>query len=258
MPGALRNARKEYMEKRIPGAHFFPVDEVADTSNPLPHMLPSPQVFAEFMGKCGVSERDTVVLYDSLGIFNSPRVWYTLKVFGHQDVRILSGGLPTWESLDFPLDTSLPAKSARVDVDYIPTFNPSLVADLDFVKRVIDEQSHIIIDARSADRFYGRVPEPREGLRSGHIPGSYNLPFNHLQTADAVFVTAEVVERELSVLGISLEHETKPFLVSCGTGVTAAHLFIGLLLCGVPFSRIVLYDGSWTEYGRTDVGTLIA
>ncbi|MZR30912.1 3-mercaptopyruvate sulfurtransferase [Sneathiella litorea] len=241
MPAMNRDPRAEYDAEHIPGAVFFDIDEIADTDNPLPHMVPSPEKFSSRMRKLGLGDGNRIVVYDSLGIVSAARAWWLLRLFGHQDVAILDGGLPKWKAEGRPVD-DMPVKPA--ERHFTSRINSFLLREKDQVARNIDQNREQVLDARSAGRFDGTEPEPREGLRGGHIPGSKNLPYTALlNDADKTFRQAEELNAAFSSAGIDLK---KPVITSCGSGVTACVLAFGLHLLG--HQRVAVYDGSWTEW----------
>ena len=245
MPAANRDGRREFLAGHIPGAAFFDLDAVSDHRNPLPHMLPSPEDFASAMGALGVSNDLKVVVYDAAGLFSAPRLWWMLRIFGHEHVAILDGGLPKWTAEGRPLDTGEAHPVARV---FTPRFNAAAVADLAQVRQALDSGSDQVLDARAAPRFLGRAPEPRPGLASGHMPGALNLPMTDL-IADGRLKEPEALAAALGGIGVNGE---KPVITSCGSGVSAAVITLALARLGRPMGR--LYDGSWTEWGgRADL-----
>ncbi len=248
LPTAGRNARAEYEEEHIPGALFFDIDEISDESSSLPHMLPSTVKFASRMKRMGIGDGMRIVVYDSVGMFSAARVWWTFRVMGHEDVAVLNGGLPKWKAEGRPVTSEpTPPRSQR---HFTPRLNASLVRDLQDVKRIIESGSAQIADARSPGRFAGAEPEPRPGLRSGHIPGSRNVPYSRLLNPDGTLKSPPELHRVFTEAGID---PMKPVVTTCGSGVTAAILSLGLALIGQPDSG--LYDGSWSEWGREDAGT---
>ena len=240
MPNAARNAQAEYLAGHIPGAVFFDIDGVADTSTDLPHMLPAPNDFARMVGALGISDSITIVVYDELGLFSAPRVWWTFKAMGAADVRILAGGGPKWRAEKRPTEAGLvtrPPQTFRTD------FDPSRVADFETVRDRSHDRAAQIADARPAPRFHAEVPEPRAGLRSGHIPHSLNIPVSLLTEAGQMKSPAELAQL-FAERGLALD---KPIITSCGSGITASTLALALELAGAR--DVAVYDGSWTEWG---------
>ncbi len=241
LPAQNRDGRAEFLTGHIPGAVFFDIDAIADQTTDLPHMLPDEAAFAKAAGALGLSERDTVVVYDSLGLFTAPRVWWTLKIFGAKDVRVLNGGLPAWKEAGYPLQ----AGEADVEpANFKPRFKPGAVADFDAVRAALAEGSATVVDARSAARFRGEAPEPRAGLRSGHMPGARNLPFDQLADASGRLRTPVDIRKVFEDAKVDL---STPVVTTCGSGVTAAVLLFALAALGK--SDVCVYDGSWTEWG---------
>jgi thiosulfate/3-mercaptopyruvate sulfurtransferase len=248
LPTAGRDARAEYLAEHIPGALFFDIDEISDETSPLPHMLPSTVKFASRMKKMGIGDGMRVVVYDSVGMFSAARVWWTFRVMGHEDVAVLNGGLPKWKAEGRPVSSEPPP--ARSERHFTPRLNASLVRDLEEMKRIVESGSAQIADARGPGRFTGTEPEPRPGLRSGHIPGSRNVPYSRLCNPDGTLKPAPELHRLFSEAGID---PSKPVVTTCGSGVSAAVLSLALAIIGQPDSA--LYDGSWSEWGRDDAGT---
>lgn len=238
-----RDAQAEFAALRIPGSVFFDLDAVSDSENLLPHMLPSPGTFARAMGELGISERDPVVVYDTAGLFSAPRVWWTLRMMGAEDVRVLDGGLPKWLSEGRTVDRLAPLKPTRTIFN--PSFDRSMVAYIDNVWAALDGSAQLA-DARPAARFLGEAPEPRVGLRSGHMPGAKNVPFKTLMAGDGTLLRGSALEDTLIQSGIDLD---QPVITTCGSGVTAA--VISLALCELGRSS-ALYDGAWAEWGGRD------
>ncbi|WP_108397073.1 3-mercaptopyruvate sulfurtransferase [Devosia submarina] len=240
MPNAARNAQAEYLAGHIPGAVFFDIDGIADTSSELPHMLPAPADFARMVGALGISEAMTIVVYDELGLFSAPRVWWTFRAMGAPDVRILAGGGPKWRAERRPTEPGLVTRERQV---FTPQFNPTLVADFERVRDSSRDAAAQIADARPAPRFHAEVPEPRAGLRGGHIPGSLNVPVSLLTEAGEMR-SPEQLRQLLSDRGVKLD---QPIITSCGSGITASTLALALELAGAR--DVAVYDGSWTEWG---------
>jgi len=240
MPNASRNAQAEYLAGHIPGAVFFDIDGIADTSSSLPHMLPSPEDFARMVGALGISQDSTIVIYDELGLFSAPRVWWTFRVFGAGNVKILEGGGPKWRAERRPLQAGLVAKPAA---RFTPNFNQSRVANFDTVRDRSHDEAAQILDARPAPRFHAEVPEPRAGLRAGHIPNSRNIPVS-LLSEGGTMKSPEALKQLFDERGVDL---SEPIITSCGSGVTASTLALALEQAGAK--TVAVYDGSWAEWG---------
>mgnify|MGYP000131930420 CR=1 FL=1 len=242
MPGDGKDAQAEYLEEHIPGAIFFDIDEIADLKSSLPHMLPPPEKFSSRMRSMGIGDGSRIVVYDSKGIFSAARVWWTFRVMGVEDVTVLNGGLPKWKREGLPLESGEPRlRSAR---HFTSRRNADLVRDVSDMQALLKDHSAEIVDARSADRFEGRVPEPRPGLRSGHIPGAHNVPYGKLLKQDGTLKSTAELEALFSEAGVDL---TKPVVTSCGSGITASVLALALATMG--HRRTAVYDGSWAEWG---------
>ncbi len=242
MPAENRNAYEEYLAEHIPGAIFFDIDEIADTRSGLPHMLPPPEKFSSRMRSMGVGDGSRIVVYDSAGLFSAARVWWTFRVMGVDDVSVLNGGLPKWKREGRPLESGPPR--SRTSRHFTARRNLDLVRDVSDIKALLKDRSAEIVDARAADRFAGKAPEPRPGLRSGRIPGSHNLPFAKLLNKDGTLKAAPEIERLFEEAGVDL---SKPVVASCGSGITASVLALGLAEIG--HRRAAVYDGSWSEWG---------
>ncbi|KAM3588562.1 hypothetical protein VKS41_001004 [Umbelopsis sp. WA50703] len=251
MPNANRDPYQEFVQKRIPGAQFFGIDEIKDKASDLPHMLPSKDIFAEAVGKLGISNNDHVVIYDSVGVVSACRVYWTFRIFGHEKVSVLNGGLPKWISENRPLDTGelTPVDPAQYQVTNV---NEGLVRDYDTiinnVKKVQSgEGGFLVADARSNARFTGESPEPRPSLSSGHMPGSVSMPFQDLMSGTE-FLDDEALKQKWLAQIPELNQE---IVTSCGSGITASVLYFTLERIGA--TNISVYDGSWTEYaGRKE------
>ena len=244
-PGEPDRAHAEYLKGHIPGAVFFDIEAISDHSSDLPHMLTGPAHFGEAVGALGIAESDTVVVYDSVGLYSAPRVWWTFRIFGAKDVLILDGGLPKWKAEGRPIEHGPVKRSAKT---FHAEMNVGAVATLADVRMALTDESAQIVDARSAERFSGKAPEPRPGLRSGHMPRSFNVPFARL-VANGRLAPRRQIETAFKESGADLE---KPIITSCGSGITAAILTLALDSIGKEPKG--LYDGSWAEWGaRPDV-----
>ena len=244
MPGSPRDAKAEFAERHIPGAVFFDIDEIADTDSPLPHMLPSPVKFSARVRKLGLGDGSRIVVYDSSGILGAARVWWTFRVMGHEDVAVLDGGLPAWLAEDRPTDDHDPQPGER---HFSPRVASDLVRDLNQIKRTLDSGREQVVDARPAPRFKGEVPEPRAGLRTGHMPGALNVPVGSVIAQDGRMKSAEEIRAVFEHAGVDLK---KPIVTTCGSGITASVLALALARTGKD--RVGVYDGSWSEWGGRD------
>lgn len=244
-PGEQNRSHAQYLEGHIPGAVFFDIEAISDDSSDLPHMLPGPKQFGESVGALGIGDGDTVVVYDNLGLYSAPRVWWTFRIFGAKEVFILDGGLPKWKAGGRPLEHGAVKRSPKT---FHAEMNVGAVATLADVRMALADDSAQIVDARSAERFSGKAPEPRPDLRGGHMPRSFNLPFARL-VANGRLAPAAQIETAFKESGVDLE---KPIITSCGSGITAAILTFALKSIGKEPKG--LYDGSWAEWGsRPDV-----
>ncbi|XP_058218392.1 thiosulfate/3-mercaptopyruvate sulfurtransferase 1, mitochondrial-like isoform X2 [Rhododendron vialii] len=262
MPDEQRNPLQEYQVAHIPGALFFDVDGISDQTTKLPHMLPSEEAFSAAVSALGIENKDGVVVYDGKGIFSAARVWWMFRVFGHDRVWVLDGGLPRWRASGYDVESSasgdaiLKASAASEAIEKVyhgqavgpitfeAKFQPHLVWTLEQVKRNVEDKTHQHVDARSKARFDGVAAEPRKGIRSGHVPGSKCIPFPQMLDGLQTLLPSDELKKRFDQEGITLDG---PVVTSCGTGVTACILALGLHRLGK--TDVSVYDGSWTEWG---------
>ena len=241
MPAAQRSGESEWRQQRITGAQFFDFDqEIADHSSALPHMLPSAKQFSEQVSALGISNQQTIVIYDSSGIFAAPRAWWMFKAMGHERVAVLDGGLPNWLALGLPVDNMPPTPA--VPSNFTAQLQPHWIADANQVQAALTQTNYRILDARSRERFSGQAADPRAGVRAGHMPGAMCLPFGEL-LQQGQFLPKEQLAARLAPL---LSPEQK-LICSCGSGVTAAIIALAAYVIG--HKHVAVYDGSWTEWG---------
>jgi len=251
MPASGRNARAEYQAGHLPGAVFFDIDAIAAPESTLPHMLPTPPAFAAAVGALGLGDQEQVVVYDSHGLMSAARVWWMLRVFGHDRVAVLDGGLPKWRQEGHPLSD---APVTPVPAVFTPRFRPELVRSRDQLRANLEHGAEQVVDARPAARFEGSAADPWPGRRPGHIPGSLNLPYTELlDPVSKTFLPAERLSERIAAAGID---PARPVVTSCGSGVTACALALGLWLAGLR--QVAVYDGSWAEWGLAELDLPIA
>jgi thiosulfate/3-mercaptopyruvate sulfurtransferase len=241
MPDMNRDAKAEYEAAHIPGARFFDIDEISDHRSALPHMAPPVEKFMSRMRAMGVGDGHQVVVYDGLGLFSAARVWWLFRLMGKTDIAVLDGGFLKWQAEGRPVEDLPPmVRDRHMTVQR----QAGLIKDVTQVAAASKLGDSEIIDARAAERFRGEVPEPRPGLRAGHIPNSRNLPFTRLLNEDGTMKDTQAVTAEFEAAGVNL---SKPAITTCGSGVTAAILNLGLERIG--HRNHALYDGSWAEWG---------
>jgi thiosulfate/3-mercaptopyruvate sulfurtransferase len=246
LPAQRRDARAEYRLAHIPGALFFDIDAIADSASALPHMVPTAARFEQMLGALGVGDASRVVFYDQQGLFSAARGWWLMRLFGHERTAVLDGGLPQWRRRGHAIEQGMPA--APVAAEMHARLNARLLRGLGDVLANLQSGHELVLDARSADRFNGRVPEPRPGVRSGHIPGSRNLPFTQLLGPEQTLLGAARLREVFAGCGVTAESAV---VTSCGSGISAAVLNLALEVAGLPIGA--LYDGSWAEWGgRSD------
>lgn len=243
IPPTSRDAWTEFQEAHLPGAVFFDIDAIADTRSSLPHMLPTPQQFSEQVGALGISNTDDIVVYDTYGLFSAPRVWWMFRVFGHERVFVLDGGLPKWKAEGKPLETGLPQVKHQ---SFIAQHHPELVWDWKQIHQNLETSQVQVVDARSGERFLGKQAEPRVGLRSGHIPYSKNVPWASLiDSKEKTLLPIEQLRQQFQDIDFS-----QPITTSCGSGVTACLGAFALHMLG--HTQWAVYDGSWAEWGSRE------
>ena len=241
LPGSERDPFAEYQRAHIPGARFFDLDDVSDHRSDLPHMVPPVEKFMSRMRAVGVGDGHQIVVYDGSGLFSAPRVWWLFKLMGQMDIAVLDGGFPKWQAEGHPVEDLPPILRDR---HMMVRRQNQMVKDVTQVSAASKLGESEIVDARSPGRFYGKDPEPRPGLRAGHIPGSKNVFYKDVLKADDTMKSPDEMRQVFVEAGVDLD---KPVITSCGSGVTAAILSLGLTRMGKTDHS--LYDGSWTEWG---------
>jgi thiosulfate/3-mercaptopyruvate sulfurtransferase len=243
LPRQQRSAREEYSRQHIQGAQYFDIDAIADRNNPLPHTLPSAEQFERQVGQLGIDNETWIIVYDHNHFFASARAWWMFRLFGHDKVKVLDGGLTWWKQLLFPLTDERKKPFPKI---FHPMFRPELFVDLEQMREIQQQGNALILDSRSEDSFNGRRPLNEPGLQPGHIPGSLNLPYPHLFRQDDHRLQPVAQLRQL-LSSAAVDH-SKPLVTSCGSGVSAAVLLLALYQMGIH--EVPLFDGSWAEWGR--------
>ena len=245
LPGSGRDPGAEYAAGHIPGAVFFDLDAVSDSRSNLPHMLPDAAEFARSMAALGLSDEDDIVVYDDSGVnLSAPRAWWMFRVFGHERVAVLDGGLGKWRREGRPVETGV---VKRRPGRFTAQLDARQVRELGAVRANVETGAEQVVDMRSAGRFAGTAPEPRAGLRGGHIPGSFNLPFDELVAPGGTLLPRDELRRRIARAGVDPE---RPVIATCGSGTSACALIHALHVMG--YDRAALYDGAWTEWGGRD------
>lgn len=241
LPQAGRDAKEEYESAHIPRAVFFDIDDLSDEKSPYPHMLAPAPKFASRMRKLGLGDGNLIVVYDCAGIYSSARAWWMLRAMGHEDVVVLDGGFPKWKAEHRPIEDMTPAPYPR---HFTPRPNNALLRTFDQVKANIASKAEQVVDARGAGRFGAKEPEPRPGTRGGHIPGSANTPYTEFTNQNGTLKSPAELAQIFAQRGID---PAKPIVTTCGSGVTASIVLLGLAVLGAK--KTALYDGSWSEWG---------
>ena len=241
LPMQNRDGHAEFSQARIPGANYFDINAVSDQATNLPHMLPDANAFGESVGRLGITNQSLVVVYDGAGLFSAARVWWMFRLFGHDRVKVLDGGLPAWIEAGYELDQSKPHRVPATE-QFDAELNDGLVASMEMVRENCDRREYRVLDARPLGRFTGEAPEPRPELPSGHMPGATSLPFTDLLRENRLCPEDEL---KAKFHQLDIEVDT-PVITSCGSGVTAAVITLAMEVCGLGLNR--LYDGSWSEW----------
>ncbi len=244
LPRDERDPKAEYDLAHIPGALFFDIDEICDLDSPLPHMMPSPAKFASRVKKMGLGDGARIVVYDASGLFSAPRVWWMFRAMGHEDVVVLDGGLPKWIAEGRPTEDMAPSTQER---HFTPRLATDLIRDMEQVQRALETGREQVVDARSAARFAGEAPEPREGVRGGHMPGARNVHYAGLLAPDGTMKPTEELKGIFEAAGLDI---SRPVITTCGSGVSAPIVALALARVGRP--RTAVYDGSWAEWGSRE------
>ncbi len=244
MPNSQRNARMEYQQAHIPNARFFDLDAISDHASPLPHMLPPAQTWALSLGALGITTESPVIVYDTVGQFSAARCWWMFRAYGHRSISVLNGGLPAWQKAGFPV-TSEPSPM-HATTYHLSQHTPQYLVNMAQVEAALSHPEQCVLDARSPARFHGTEPDPRPGVRAGHMPGARNVHYATLLNEDKHLLPPHTLRKQFMQLGITPETQV---VTTCGSGVTAAIIALALEYAGFP--RYCLYDGSWAEWGSS-------
>jgi thiosulfate/3-mercaptopyruvate sulfurtransferase len=244
LPNEPKDGRTEFRTAHIPGARYFDIDEIADPDTDLPHMVPSPGRFAKLMDTLGVGNASRVVFYDQKGLASAARGWWLMGLFGHDAAAVLDGGLPKWVREGRATESGDPPLPVPAGASFRPDYRAARLRGIGDVLGNVASRAELVLDARAGGRFTGATPEPRAGMRSGHIPGSASLPYTDLLNADGTFLAPAALRARFAAAGVD---GARPLVTSCGSGVTACILTLGLRLAGLRDGAV--YDGSWTEWG---------
>jgi thiosulfate/3-mercaptopyruvate sulfurtransferase len=242
LPNENKDGRALFLSGHIPGARYFDIDEIADTDTDLPHMVPTAGRFGKLLGALGVGNDSRIVFYDQKGLSSAARGWWMMGLFGHDNAAVLDGGLPKWLHEGHAVSAGAPA--AATAKQFRPDFRPTRLRGIGDMLANVEAKTELVLDARAAGRFAGTAPEPRAGMRGGHIPGSASLPFTDLLNPDQTFAAPATLRQRFSAVGVD---GSRPVVTSCGTGVTATILTLAMRVAGLPEGAV--YDGSWTEWG---------
>ena len=242
LPNEPKDGKAEFKLAHIPGARFFDIDDIADPDTTLPHMVPTAGRFAAKMAALGVANASTIVFYDQKGLASAARGWWMMGLFGHDRAAVLDGGLPKWQAEGRPVEAGDP--TSATPAEFRPDLRATRLRGVGDILANVATQAELVLDARAAGRFTGAVPEPRAGMRSGHMPGAANMPYTELLAGDQTLLPPAALRARFAAAGVD---GSRPVVTSCGSGVTACILTLALTLAGLPAGAV--YDGSWTEWG---------